>query len=827
MMQIPAALRAVNTWLLWKKTTIKGEKKPRKVPYYVNGVPRNGAQGSPQDRAALAPYATALKVMQEGGYTGLGFALMPETGLVALDFDNCFVNGVLDPRVGRLVAGTYSEVSPSGVGIRAFMLGTLKSRKDNAGEAERNADGTRKDGQFDVEFFGDNGFVTITGNATDDCDFLGLTDTVCELTDEVRQLYQRRFGNAGALVVQSGEADDLMGLSATLGWTMDQARGFLDDCDPSASREQWLNALMDIHHEFSGSPEALDMVDAWSATSPKYAGRADVQARWASFGRGSGSCPVTGKSLLKWRGECLAQAKYVAVDEWKKEIASATDETFIREKICPKIRVDVRIDDMGRYAISQLLKDTFARMGTKYKFGLCEKLVTAAPPEVDRHGMPPWLAGWVYVTDRDKFYKMDSDEWLTMQGFNAKMNREMAVAEDGKRAMQAAEFALDVCGVPSVTRAIYLPWCDPLFTIDGVSCVNTYRPSSPPTPVRVMSSEGIAARDIVIEHLRLISGGRDDVVRTFVNWMAFNVQHPGVKIRWAPLVKGVEGDGKSVLGDLMSAVVGRANVRNVSPKVLNTDFTGWAEGSSIVVLEEIKLHGHNRFDILNALKPFITNTAVEIHKKGQDGRDNLNTVNYMAFTNYADALPLTETDRRWWIVFTPFASLKELAAAIGQGDVRKVTAAYFDKLHLSIHQNAAELRRWLLDHHIDADFKPDGSAPMTDEKTVMIGMSVSDEERTVREILERGCVGVTQKIFASSYLSHEAFTSDSEINLLTSALSRMLIKMGYTRLPKKLKWRGKTEIVWVLGHKDVSLIEARRLLDATVDDKGSLSDDLF
>lgn len=169
---------------------------------------------------------------------------------------------------------------------------------------------------------------------------------------------------------------------------------------------------------------------------------------------------------------------------------------------------------------------------------------------------------------------------------------------------------------------------------------------------------------MVMRHLNLLCGGREPVVQTLVDWMAHNVQHPGVKVRWAPLIKGVEGDGKTVLGSIMAAVMGRSNVRNVSPKVLGTDFTGWAEGSCVAVLEEIKLTGHNRYDILNALKPFVTNDSIEVHRKGKDTYDAVNTTNYIAFTNYPDALPLTDTDRRWWIVFSPFTHKDEMEAAI-------------------------------------------------------------------------------------------------------------------------------------------------------------------
>lgn len=830
MIVVPSALKALNNWLVWRLVQAPGEPKPRKVPFYVSGAPRSGAQGGPADREALASYAAASAAVDSGHYTGLGFALMPEDNIVALDFDKCIKDGVLDPRIERLVSGTYAEVSPSGVGIRAFMRGTLRSRKDNAGEAERNSDGTRKDGLFDIEFFGNNGFVTITGNATADCEFMGLTDTVCDLTPEVHALYRQRFGSDGALVVQSdGDVDDLLGLSATLGWSMDTAREYLFDCDPGAGRETWLKALMAIHHELSGSPEALDLVDEWSGQSPKYGGRDDVVARWRSFGKGSGASVITGHWLLKWRGECLVHQKYAAVEDWKKEISQATDEATVREKVCPKITVDMRLDDLAREALAQLLVDTFKRMGTKYPIGSCRKMVAEKRQEKTGSTLPKWLQGWVYVTDDDKFYRMDSDEWLSMQGFNARFNRELPVDEDGERAADAVRFANEICQVPTVTRGLYLPWADSTFSVEGVQCVNTYRPSSTPVAVPELSLAGAQARAVVIKHLELLCGGRTEIVRTFINWMAHNVQHPGVKIRWAPLIKGVEGDGKTVLGNLMGAVMGNSNVRNVSPKVLGTDFTGWAEGSCIVILEEIKLTGHSRYDILNALKPFVTNSTIEVHRKGKDGHDAMNTTNYIAFTNYADALPLTETDRRWWIVFTPFADKTELAAAIGGGAVSVVLGTYFDTLFTLIQQNAGELRRWLLDHPIDADFQPNGSAPMTDEKAVMIGMSVSEEERAVQDILEKGGVGITRKIFASSYLSNEVLLGNNDINLATSAWSRLLGKMGYTRLPKKLKWRGKTEIIWVKGHVEIPLKKVRQVLDETVEGETESSqlDDLF
>ena len=48
--EAPAALRELPGWLIWRYETFAGESKPRKVPYYVDGVRRHGRQGGAEDR---------------------------------------------------------------------------------------------------------------------------------------------------------------------------------------------------------------------------------------------------------------------------------------------------------------------------------------------------------------------------------------------------------------------------------------------------------------------------------------------------------------------------------------------------------------------------------------------------------------------------------------------------------------------------------------------------------------------------------------------------------------------------------------------------------
>ena len=127
-------IKTIPNWCVWR--LLPGEKKPRKVPFYANGKPRNGTQGGAEDRAQLVTYEQAAAVE---GYSGLGFAVLPDCGVIALDFDDVVIDGVIDARVLRVVAGTYAEISPSGNGVRAFFRGSAASRKDLARASRRSS----------------------------------------------------------------------------------------------------------------------------------------------------------------------------------------------------------------------------------------------------------------------------------------------------------------------------------------------------------------------------------------------------------------------------------------------------------------------------------------------------------------------------------------------------------------------------------------------------------------------------------------------------------------------------------------------------------------
>jgi hypothetical protein len=54
---------------------------------------------------------------------------------------------------------------------------------------------------------------------------------------------------------------------------------------------------------------------------------------------------------------------------------------------------------------------------------------------------------------------------------------------------------------------------------------------------------------------------------------------------------------------IMEYCLGDGNVNIVAPKELMETNNAYVSGSQLVVAEEMKIKGHNRFDAANALKP--------------------------------------------------------------------------------------------------------------------------------------------------------------------------------------------------------------------------------
>jgi hypothetical protein len=208
---IPQALRERTQWLVWrledKPDAMPGDKQA-KVPYYTNGARRYGEQGSVSDLSQLTTLDHAMETMSRGKFTGVGFAFLPEDGLIGIDLDRAF-DQVTDPETGEVTRGemrpemlgivkacqSFTEFSPSGFGLHIYAFGKATTFKSN---------------DIGVEVFCGRQFFTVTGDQ-----LLGTPDAVNDLSPQALELLrgmvetakeQRRVGNGAASSPRSAPA---------------------------------------------------------------------------------------------------------------------------------------------------------------------------------------------------------------------------------------------------------------------------------------------------------------------------------------------------------------------------------------------------------------------------------------------------------------------------------------------------------------------------------------------------------------------------------------------------------------------------------------------
>lgn len=431
-----------------------------------------------------------------------------------------------------------------------------------------------------------------------------------------------------------------------------------------------------------------------------------------------------------------------------------------------------------------------------------ELLSPEQTPVADRE-RPEWFKHWVWICEKDAFFNVRTKLVVKERSFNALYDREMhPYANEQGTIPSASALCLQVWDMPVVDRIRYAPQLSLFFKEGGVNYVNSYRPDTVPLiPEGSLTSGQRRAVETVLRHAELLLP--DERERNlFLDYLAFCVQNPGVKIRWAPLLKGVEGDGKSVFITLMQHVMGYQNVRVLDSSTLeSSDFTAWRVGQCFTGVEEMKLHGHNRYDVYNKLKTALSNDFVDVHCKSKDPVTEPNTTNYLLLTNFEDGVPVTDNDRRLMVSRSPFMVKEELFAEI-KARYGMSTTEYFDQLFdQSIKPHAGALRKWLLERELSAEFDPNGRAPLTAARETAIDMSRRDDEDAIVSLLADGGFGIYPNLIALSCFNDALFDRYG-IKLQTSRAKAELSQHGFRMWGKgQIKWHGRNYRFYYRGDR--------------------------
>jgi len=273
--------------------------------------------------------------------------------------------------------------------------------------------------------------------------------------------------------------------------------------------------------------------------------------------------------------------------------------------------------------------------------------------------------------------------------------------------------------------------------------------------------------------------GRDQLL--FRQWLSFSFQNAGTKkCTWSIFMQGAQGSGKTFWHELMSAILGRQNTRTISAQEMAGQFTGWGQGSCFATVEEVKLHGNLKWDIMNKFKPYITNAMVPIERKGRDALDVINTVTYLILSQFKDGYPLEDSDRR---IYPLFSSLQT------KEDVDKFTADvelnWWGITHDSLHECSGAVAGWLLETDMKG-FTPN-KAPKGRAKDQMIELARSEEQVFVRELLEsKEHPHITSKLIATRDITNAAHEANEILNLQTTRLKRLLSSLGFDQISTRV-----------------------------------------
>ena len=252
---IPTSMRSARRWLVWRSETNKDPtKKPIKVPYYIDRTKRRGALDSAADQSKFATFADAVARLNNGSYSGLGFALGPDgTGnhWQGIDFDDIPNRPALESLADDLPG--YVEESPSGKGLHAIGYGrpyeTLGS----------NATG--------IEAYSAGRFFTVTGNN-------GQGDVKC-IADFVNQILQPMHRAKSNTSHVESKAEQYQSVSNE---TVVDLRSALMSMSAD-DRDLWQR----MGHALKTLGEAgRGLFVTWSATSEKFDPIADAKT-WDSF----------------------------------------------------------------------------------------------------------------------------------------------------------------------------------------------------------------------------------------------------------------------------------------------------------------------------------------------------------------------------------------------------------------------------------------------------------------------------------------------------------------------------------------------------------------
>ena len=594
--------------------------------------------------------------------------------------------------------------------------------------------------------------------------------------------------------------------SQPLDITPDQVDSILANYEAaSCDYDEWFRVGMALYHQFEGSADGFNRWVEWSKLDAERFNGNEMRTKWRSFG-GSAN-PVTMASVIKasggMRGSAIVTADSAVAMSLETEAEQVADrETYSAFKRRVQALNEIQLSPDIRSLLASTVHEVYAKaagMGLRevkssFKPVKLGKASVGADGETVTAEMPDWLDGWVYGEADCVFINTTvSDYAIRREAFRAKYDR---MPEVVGMETDAADFALNMVQIPTVVRGMYWPGQPKLFETEGKAHVNSYHPSGIPAAETLEGDEdGQGVVDLFIKHVRnTIEDEREG--NLLIDFMAHVYKHAGGRVRWGMLLWGIEGNGKTYFFHLLQQLLGR-NATVINTSMIERPFNDWAVGSRLIGIEEIRISGTNKWRVLDQLKPMISNDSIAVEPKGATRYHAPNFASYLMTTNHQDAVPMSDNDRRYCVIFTRH---REQADLFAQHGGREGVGKYFDRLFRETERRADAIGRFLLDWKPSAEFDPHGRAPVTSGLKEMRDANVSDDRQAIEDALEDYASAIVSRDVLDVTHLNNCIKMDGKDAPNGRALAAILRDMGYRQAdPKRIKVRGSVHYVWFKG----------------------------
>lgn len=551
--------------------------------------------------------------------------------------------------------------------------------------------------------------------------------------------------------------------------------------------DTWLQVGMALYHQFDGEDVGRELWHEWSETADNYDGDA-LDRRWNDFNvHGKKRAPITARYILRLASEAVASTTAELTLKLRDMFVQAKD-LADWEKARQAAR-EAEIDGLARSGLAAIAKERRdAITGTKTSLVEIKKAIAYQPKKAEK--APKWVTNWVYDISDDRFFNTGTKIATTKQGFNAMFDRYSLTKKDildGRTnpSSDASSLALNIHKIYTVAGRRYMPGRDAIFHEPDGTFANLYAEHEiPERPEKLLPKDKRNVERVKAHIKHLIE--KEDEQRMLIDWLSWVVQNPGKHANYAVVLQGIQGDGKTFFAEMLRAVMGVSNVTMLNAHILHSEFTDWCVGQCVACVEEVRLiNDKNKFEVLNRIKPYITNNVIEVHPKGKTMYNAINTTNYLLFTNYKDALPLDDGERRYMILFSRWQKLSAIR------EFRKENPDYYAKLYDTIVESPGALRAWLLDHEQSEDFRPFDVAPETEARRQMILRAKPEFSQAIDEIVrENNVLEVSEDLIETGVLLEVMMGMG--LNVPNSkAVNSSLEREGYERIGRVRYGNGK------------------------------------